>query len=404
MNGVYSCIGIRNVDFKGSDGNQVTGVNLYLTYEDPQIQGFGCEKVFVNVKTFTELSYVPEVGSPCILMIPSHAWNYQSFIGADWSEPLSSHEYYEFGAVANSYSLMTADVAAVSDSNTLSNWGHSVDNIRAGVSQQAYYPGVSVGTVTIPGYWILRTGTAVEILNSGYTSSAWGNVGLMYSQPVTVPGLSSDDTYTRFEDPAVNFNSTITTFSIPVDGNSTAVFRLIYDSFTFSIDVGEKPFRQSVVTGISNIFQGIIELPGKIVNLLIDGLKSLFIPGEDELTSIQGKYQQLLSERLGFIWQAYELINNLFTGIMDALESGGVYEFSFPGIAFPFNGEELVILPETSVSLENEVMDVIRPVLGTIVCFIAVVGFINVSEGMVMALISGVSYYEFLHGKKGGSG
>lgn len=158
-----------------------------------------------------------------ILMIPSHAWSYQSFIGADWSEPLSSHEYYEFGAVANSYSLMTADVAAVSDSNTLSNWGHSVDNIRAYVTQQVYYPGVSAGTVTIPGYWIPRTGTAVEILNSGYTSSAWGNVGLMYSQPVTVPGLSSDDTYTRFEDPAVNFNSTITTFSIPVDGNSTAV-------------------------------------------------------------------------------------------------------------------------------------------------------------------------------------
>lgn len=68
MNGVYSCIGIRNVDFKGSDGNQVTGVNLYLTYEDPQIQGLGSEKVFVNMKTFRELTYVPEVDNSCILM------------------------------------------------------------------------------------------------------------------------------------------------------------------------------------------------------------------------------------------------------------------------------------------------------------------------------------------------
>lgn len=175
-------------------------------------------------------------------------------------------------------------------------------------------------------------------------------------------------------------------------------------NFEMSLDVAEGTFRKGVLNGIGNIFQGIIELPGKIVNLLVEGLKSLFIPSEDDMTSLTGRYQQLLSERLGFIWQAYDLVSNLFTGILDALESGGAYEFSFPGISFPFNGEELVLLPETPVSLENEVMDVIRPVLGTIVCFIAVVGFINVAEGMVMALISGVSYYEFLHGKRGGSG
>lgn len=34
---MYTLVGTKNVDFKGSDGAQVNGMNLYFTYEDPEV-------------------------------------------------------------------------------------------------------------------------------------------------------------------------------------------------------------------------------------------------------------------------------------------------------------------------------------------------------------------------------
>jgi len=68
MNDVYELVGIRGVSFAGSDGKQVEGTNLYLTYEDDYIDGVGTEKVFVTSKRFNSLSFVPEIGARCRLM------------------------------------------------------------------------------------------------------------------------------------------------------------------------------------------------------------------------------------------------------------------------------------------------------------------------------------------------
>ena len=68
MNDVYELVGIRGVSFTGSDGKQVEGTNLYLTYEDDYIDGVGTEKVFVTSKRFNSLSFVPEIGGRCRLM------------------------------------------------------------------------------------------------------------------------------------------------------------------------------------------------------------------------------------------------------------------------------------------------------------------------------------------------
>ena len=67
MENVYTCIGIRNVDFKGNDGNQVSGMNLWLSYTDPYIDGVGVEKVFIPSSRVSKLSFLPTVGSVCEL-------------------------------------------------------------------------------------------------------------------------------------------------------------------------------------------------------------------------------------------------------------------------------------------------------------------------------------------------
>lgn len=62
---VYTCVGIREVNFKGSDGNQVSGLNLYFTCEDPNVQGVLTDKVFVPSSRFARMSYIPKVGGAC---------------------------------------------------------------------------------------------------------------------------------------------------------------------------------------------------------------------------------------------------------------------------------------------------------------------------------------------------
>lgn len=146
--------------------------------------------------------------------------------------------------------------------------------------------------------------------------------------------------------------------------------------------------------------QEITSLPGKIASAIIDGIKSLFVPSEEDLTEIKDKYESMLSEKLGFIWQAFDLLTTFVGDLQTNLESGEAYEFNFPGVSVPINGEEFVFVPETPVSLENELMDVLRPVLGTIVSAVAVMAFVNMGHDYVLAIISGVSAFQFENRRK----
>lgn len=103
----------------------------------------------------------------------------------------------------------------------------------------------------------------------------------------------------------------------------------------------------------------------------------------------------MLAEKLGFVWQAYDLLTTFVGDLQTNLESGEAYEFNFPGVSVPIGGEEYVFIAETPVSLENELMDVLRPVLGTIVSIICVSAFVNMAHDYVLAIISGVSAYQF---------
>lgn len=67
MGNVYTCIGIRNVNFKGTDGNQVSGMNLWLSYTDDNIEGVGVEKVFIPSARVSKLSFLPMLGNTCEL-------------------------------------------------------------------------------------------------------------------------------------------------------------------------------------------------------------------------------------------------------------------------------------------------------------------------------------------------
>lgn len=150
-----------------------------------------------------------------------------------------------------------------------------------------------------------------------------------------------------------------------------------------------------ILGGINDLWDAITSLPSKIA----DAIKSLFVPSQEDLTAIKAKYEQLLADRLGFVYQAGDMVTGFFTDFSSALQSEDEYEFVFPGIAFPMNGEIIVICEEMPVDLDNDVMAALRPVLGTIITIISVLGFLNVASDMLEAMISGKSYHDFLHRK-----
>lgn len=155
----------------------------------------------------------------------------------------------------------------------------------------------------------------------------------------------------------------------------------------------------NILNSIKAIGTAIAELPGKIVSALIDGLKSLFVPDEEDFLELKTKYEGLLSERLGFVWQVGEWIVSFGEGILSAFQSGSEYVFQFPGIVIDLPDGNFTFVPSQTVDLENAAMAVVRPVAGTIVSLVCVLAFMRTAEGMLVAVVSGASYFEWLKGE-----
>lgn len=149
-------------------------------------------------------------------------------------------------------------------------------------------------------------------------------------------------------------------------------------------------------SGLGDLLQAVLNLPANIANFILDGLSGLFVPSEEQLNELFEKYDGLFESKLGFVYQMFSFVADTFSGLKDVLAAVDSYSFTFPGISFPYNGEMIVILPETSISLDNAVMDVLRPVLGTIVCIGATLSFFSTGFDFVVAIMSGASYLEFL--------
>lgn len=55
-------IGIRPSSFKGDRGEDITGMNIYMTYPLEKGEGLGCERVFVTDAKAFQWTYKPKVG------------------------------------------------------------------------------------------------------------------------------------------------------------------------------------------------------------------------------------------------------------------------------------------------------------------------------------------------------
>lgn len=225
------------------------------------------------------------------------------------------------------------------------------------------------------------------------------NGGFSIPQGVYIPldsGIS--EIGFRFTAEAKKTDDTTTNFA---DYNYRSAYFYIDDESVFSVfeEPGEPEYNGilgSIIGWLENVYNAIANLSINITDGLLEGISGLFVPDEEEMAELQERYSELLAERLGFIYQTYDWTHDTVTGIVETMKTQDEYSFVFPGISFPYNGEIIVLVEEQEVSLDNALMDVLRPVLGTVVSLIAVAAWAEMAFDMFIAVVSGISYFTFL--------
>lgn len=157
-------------------------------------------------------------------------------------------------------------------------------------------------------------------------------------------------------------------------------------------------FLQNIVNGITNVAHQIAHLPGLIADEIMGRLRSLFVPTPEDIEAVKGKYITLLEERLGFLWQAMTFITDTAQKFLAALEGSADYVFNLPALSIALPSGVVTIVQAQSISFDNTLFSTVRSAAGTMFSFVIVLGLLKVSEKMVVAIVSGKSYFDFLKG------
>ena len=80
-----------------------------------------------------------------------------------------------------------------------------------------------------------------------------------------------------------------------------------------------------IVCKLKGLGTAIFELPSKLVTLLIDGIKGLFVPTDDQLYEIVNDSKDL-TENFGFIGESMNFFINIFTTLLGLVNANGCLE------------------------------------------------------------------------------
>lgn len=172
---------------------------------------------------------------------------------------------------------------------------------------------------------LLETGSSCMFSNSSYTGGKISIIKFTHN----------------FKDFDCAFGDCRAAANFTFDISSNASFQLI--NSTVSFDKISDPSIQNAEAEKTRkgILKTIIELPKKIVNLIVDGLKTLFIPKDGFIKDKFNDLFSLLKDKLGILFYPFDLIVDFFNLIIDFCKTGdGILEI--PTIKEPFSGSVLI--------------------------------------------------------------
>lgn len=126
---------------------------------------------------------------------------------------------------------------------------------------------------------------------------------------------------------------------------------LYADNVRYSIEYEESTnsLLDNIIGWLSDIKDSIVNLPQLIWGYISDGLKSLFIPTEEEMTAIKTDWENLFRERFGALYEAGEIIsmfmdNFTYMGEQTTVDVPTV-NINLAGTAFSFGGWTIDLVP-----------------------------------------------------------
>lgn len=159
-----------------------------------------------------------------------------------------------------------------------------------------------------------------QSVTSGYSVRAcfYGNSGInsnIYYLYIGVPYVDAD---------ASGINGTTTAATTSSGGVSTEI------NVNVDVDMEET----------NGILSGIKQSIDNLVDAIINGLKSLFIPSDDFMDDFQFDMEDLLQDHLGGLYEAEELIVDSFEDLPDVVAKSEIY---IPAVNLPLGGETLTL-------------------------------------------------------------
>jgi len=146
---------------------------------------------------------------------------------------------------------------------------------------------------------------------------------------------------------------------------------------------------KGILGKIGDLLLNIIELPGKLITGLIDGIKSLFIPEGDFFSNWFNELWSFLQEKLGILLLPFTLIGDILTRFLSL--SSGAYIISIPAVTMPIWGG--TIIPATTFDFatltSNSVIGNMHSIYLMVVDVIIIFALVNLAKKKYEEMMSG---------------
>lgn len=156
----------------------------------------------------------------------------------------------------------------------------------------------------------------------------------------------------------------------------------------------------NISSTVNNVLSSITQLPSKIA----DAIKGLFVPTDAQMEELKGSFNTLLSEKLGFVYQAGSLVDGVFDAVFDAVDNpNSDVTFTVPAFpSFDVDGSEVSLWEQPIVVdiADNQVVQTVQQVASPFVVAVMVWGFVHSMEDAFLAFVGGKSLADWVRNRK----
>ncbi len=150
----------------------------------------------------------------------------------------------------------------------------------------------------------------------------------------------------------------------------------------------------------NGLLSGIIDLIMSLPEAIGEAIKGLFIPNEENINTLRGKWQVFLTTKMGFIYQMFQWVDTFFEGIIDGLSGEDEGAFTIPAFpAFEAGGETVQLWSEplTVDFSDNAFVQTLQPIACPFILGVTAYHLWFAMSDLMECFFAGKSYRDFSH-------